>query len=79
MDHNFGGHGLNALWADEDQHDLFWALRRWPEDGVAPDALVGAHIDGDRPEFTRRLYPYGSDRFPKTEHVLTCDEYYLAK
>ena len=79
MDHNFGGHGLNALWADEEQHDLFWALRRWTEDGVAPDALVGAHIDGDRTEFTRCLYPYGSDRFPKTEHVLTCDEYYLAK
>ena len=79
MDHGYGGHGVNALWADDKRHDLFWALRRWREEGIAPESLTGARTDGDNTLFTRTLYPYGSPQFPMREHVPTCDEYYLKK
>lgn len=80
MDHGNGGHGVNVLWSDDEGHDLFYALRRWREEGIAPDSLVGARItEEDGTVFTRHLYPYGSERFPKQEHVPTCDEYYLNK
>ncbi len=79
MDHGNGGHGCNVLWSDDEGHDLFYALRRWREDGVAPDSLVGARVAEEGLQFTRCLYPYGSERFPKQGHVPTCDEYYLNK
>lgn len=80
MDHGNGGHGCNVLWSDDEGHDLFYALCRWREEGIAPDSLVGARItEEEGTVFTRHLYPYGSERFPKQGHVPTCDEYYLNK
>ncbi len=79
MDHGNGGHGVNTLWSDEGGHDLFSALRRWREEGIAPDHIVGARVTGEGVQFTRRLYPYGSGQFPPCAHVPTCDEYYLNK
>ncbi len=79
MDHGNGGHGINVLWADEENRDLFAALRRWREEGIAPEYITGARIADDCVPFTRRLYPYGSEQFPPCEHTPTCDEYYLKK
>jgi len=79
MDHGDGGHGVNTLWADEQGDALFSALRRWREDDMAPEYLVGARVKEGNVQFTRRLYPYGSEQFPPRAHVPTCDEYYLMK
>lgn len=79
MDHGNGGRGVNALWADERGADLFSALRRWREEGIAPAYLIGARVTDGEVVLTRRMYPYGSDEFPVCGHVRTCDDYYLAK
>lgn len=79
MDHGNGGHGVNTLWSDEAENDLFSALRRWREKGVAPQSLVGARVTEDQTDFIRHLYPYGSEQFPRCGHVPTCEDYYLNK
>ena len=79
MDHGNGGHGANVIWGDEHGEDLFAALRHWREDGIAPEFLCGARVTENGTEWTRRLYPYGSEQFPKCAHVPACDTYYLNK
>ncbi len=43
--HDDGGRGTNTVWSDEEGHELIDALRRWREDGQAPEYLIAAHID----------------------------------
>ena len=80
MDHGAGGRGSNAI-KGKDVSDGDWLemLRRWREDGEAPEHLTAARYENGELIFARKIYPYGSNLFPITDHVPTCDEYYLEK
>lgn len=54
---SFGGSGRQNAPGDPDR-DILWALIRWVEDGRAPDRIVAAKLDGNRPRFTRALCPF---------------------
>lgn len=67
MGHCGGGPGATAfssstqgseLVQDDAQHDLVRALESWVEEGVAPDRIVGTHVDGGEAAFTRPLCPH---------------------
>jgi len=80
MDHGNGGCGVNTIWGrDEHDRDLFDSLRRWREEGIAPEYLTGARVEDGETVFARRVYPYGSERFPLFGGLPACDDYYLEK
>jgi feruloyl esterase len=67
--HCGGGPGANVfngpdnLGGPEDSdHDVFLALRRWVEAGIAPKRIIGTKYLGDKPAngvaFTRPMCPY---------------------
>lgn len=65
-DHGMNGKGSNVLWGDaEKRNDLLDVLRRWREEGAAPENLIAARINFDTGEtvFARKIYPYGSSEF----------------
>ena len=41
--HGGGGKGVNTLWGDENQTDVFETLINWCEGAVAPEYVIGAH------------------------------------
>jgi hypothetical protein len=51
MFHCGGGAGCDIV-------DWFTALVSWVEDGIAPEGLIGSHIEGGEVVRTRPLYPY---------------------
>lgn len=57
----FGQQGSPAVPADP-EHDALLALRRWVEEGVAPEAIVATKYNNNAPsdgvQFTRPLCPY---------------------
>lgn len=80
MDHGSNGRGSNSI-RGKDLSDGDWLnmIRRWREDGEAPEYLTAARYENGELKFSRKIYPYGSDNFPIREHVPTCDDYYLKK
>lgn len=42
-EHGNGGRGVNTLWGDENQTEIFDTLINWCENGVAPEYVIGAH------------------------------------
>jgi feruloyl esterase len=48
--------------ASDAEHNIFAALERWTEQGVAPDRIIAKKYQGDDPakgvEMTRPLCPY---------------------
>ena len=66
MSHCGGGAGPNRFGnggpatSNDPEHDVFVALERWVERGVAPDRLVGTGAAADNPAttLTRPLCPY---------------------
>jgi len=80
MDHGNGGRGANSIRGiDLKDGDWLDMIRRWCEDGKAPEYLTAARYENNELKFERRIYPYGSEKFPIQDHVPTCDEYYLLK
>lgn len=78
-DHGNGGLGANRLWSNEKREGLTEAVRKWVEQGIAPDYLVAdRYIDGEI-IFSRKLYPYCSENNPRKPMMDCCDEYYLTK
>lgn len=51
MNHCFGGDGPSAV-------DWVAAMEQWVEQGKAPDALIGAHLSGGKPDRTRPICMY---------------------
>jgi hypothetical protein len=51
MFHCMGGAGCDSV-------DWFTPLVSWVEDGIAPEELIGSHIEGGKIVRTRPLYPY---------------------
>jgi len=51
MFHCAGGAGCNTV-------DWFTPLVDWVENGIAPEGLIGSHIEGGKVVRTRPLYPY---------------------
>src|SRR5262249_42614423 len=51
MMHCGGGPGPN-------QFNALAALERWRESGIAPDAILAAHVTDNRVDMTRPLCPY---------------------
>ena len=68
MQHCFGGPGPNSFGQAlectqcDAQHDIFTALERWVEQGVAPDVIIATKFANDfvpaNPIRTRPLCPY---------------------
>jgi len=80
-DHNKFGRGVNAIWSDEEKNDVFLALRSWCENGIAPEYLVGAHIEdtekGEEIKFIRKVYHYKADKENGKSFPRSCDNKYL--
>lgn len=78
-DHGDSGKGTNTLWgSEENKEDLLTVLRRWREEGKAPDRMVAARVeregDAGTVAFVRSIAPYeGETPFPAV-----CDDRYLA-
>ena len=57
-----GGDGFWQIWPDPVEGDEFMIIRRWFEEGIAPDAIYGVRpnmTDSTKePELIRALYPY---------------------
>jgi len=51
MFHCMGGAGCDNV-------DWFTPLASWVEDGIAPEGLIGSHIENGEVVRTRPLYPY---------------------
>jgi len=66
MDHGEGGLGAKSVTGEEGE-DLLRVLRRWKEEGKAPDRLL-ARMDQAGRE-TRPLSPYGSPDYPFGLHA----------
>lgn len=76
-DHCGQGEGLNATICDSHNIDPnFYALRKWCEEGIAPEYLMGAHIENGDIKFTRKIYPYSSKENTVDKY---CEEYYYNK
>ena len=79
QDHNTGGRGSNSLSGTD--CGLLDTIRAWRERGVAPATLKASRFvpDGDvtRLEFSRLIYPYGSDNFKLHGVPPVCCERYL--
>ena len=65
-----GGDGFQQIWPDPVPGDEFMIIRRWFEEGKAPDAIYGVRpnmTDSTKePELIRALYPYiGNGEFSK--------------
>jgi hypothetical protein len=55
---NFGQSGVAPVSLDK-EHDAILALQAWVEHGVAPDKIIGSHVDASgKVTFTRPLCPY---------------------
>jgi hypothetical protein len=59
---NLFGNALDSNAANDADHNIFTALERWTEQGVAPDRIIAKKYQGDDPakeiEMTRPLCPY---------------------
>ena len=75
--HSERGRGPFYPFGHDLSESLLTALRKWREDGVAPEYLLGAHYDKDAQgnktlTFTRKIFPYTANKtregidFPKT-------------
>jgi|SRR5215469_7639878 len=55
---NFGQQGVTPVSLDR-EHDAVLALEAWVERSVAPDKMIGSHVDASgNVTFTRPLCPY---------------------
>lgn len=61
-DHGESGLGVNAVWADDSGEGELTALRRWREEGIAPDCMIGAAFREKNPaegiRFLRKIAAY---------------------
>ena len=59
---NLFGNALDFAAASDPEHNIFLALQRWVEEGVAPDRIVATKYHDNDPakgvEMTRPLCPY---------------------
>ena len=87
-DHGACGYGINTVYSDESREDqnLLVALRRWREQGEAPEYLYGEHIektlslDGAQTvasSLGRRIYPYEANLTEGRDFPYCCDDEYL--
>ena len=77
-DHGVGGDGANAESKEQGgRWDLLDALRDWREKGEAPEYLTAKRYENGELKWSRRVYPYLSENFPKRELPPTCDETFL--
>ena len=65
-----GGDGTQQIWPDPVEGDEFLIVRRWLEEGIAPDVIYGVRPNQTdkslEPEIIRPLYPYvGKGEFLK--------------
>jgi len=74
-DHGGGGDGINAFF----QSHMLEYLRRWRENGEAPDGIECARVENGEKVWSRTVYNYLSEKFPKRELPPGCCEYYLIK
>lgn len=73
-DHGGGGLGSNRDWFAEDGSlDLFDAMCRWCEDGLAPESLTAARVEDGTTQFARKIYPCGSEQNPLQEGPPACE------
>ena len=73
-DHGRGGDGANREWGDElGKRDLLSVLRAWCEEGIAPEQLYAARVEGTKTVFSEKIYPYGSENNPLRRHMKTCE------
>jgi len=79
-DHSHLGRGATAQWG-EGRRDLLTLLRRWREEGVAPESMTAARVevigDEESVHFQRELRPYEADLTPGSGFPATCSERYL--
>lgn len=80
-DHNFGGRGANL--AGEHEYDrMLGLIRRWVEQGIAPDTLPASRYADPRDLstliFERTLYPYAADKVEGRDFPRACDEQYVS-
>lgn len=83
-DHNVCGPGANTLFgASGREEDPFLVLRKWREEGRAPEYLTAAKVDlsegADKGTvlFERKVYPYRADKIPGSTSPAVCCERYL--
>jgi len=80
--HGDNGIGTNVTWGDTDRSSMLAALRKWREEGKAPEYLVAAHIrqtgTGEAVKFIRKILPYGNDRQEGNTYPKSCDDALLA-
>lgn len=79
-DHGVTGNGCNSFFNEADEPtDLLDILRRWREEGIAPDFIKGGRIINGNTEFLRKLYPYSPESELSRILSPTCDISYLNK
>lgn len=79
MDHGRGGNGVNEVWTDFNTPGTLSALRKWREEGKAPDKLCGvSYINKNRADgikFAKEIPCYSEEN--RIDCPPACSKYYL--
>ena len=81
--HGDTGLGVRQIYGESQGVPLLTTMRKWREDGIAPDYLSCAHVYEEnginKVKFTRKVYPYLNDkRIDGVDHPHTTASRYLA-
>lgn len=76
--HGDGGDGSNSESGEiNGRWDLLDVLRDWRENGKAPEYLTAKRCEQGQIKWSRKVYPYLSEKFPARDLPPTCDKDYL--
>ncbi|MBE6611725.1 MAG: tannase/feruloyl esterase family alpha/beta hydrolase [Ruminococcaceae bacterium] len=77
-DHGAQGRGSNCIWNNAGERaGLLTIIRRWREDGIAPDTLTAARVTDGETVFAREVKAYAADLVPGKSAPPVCGEAYL--
>ena len=76
MAHCGQGKGANDCWGDENGASLSDAVRRWREEGIAPETVAGLNTLGEENELVRNIPMYQGDMTAGKEYPECCAERY---
>lgn len=61
MSHCGQGNGINRCWGDKNGASLLDVLRRWREEGIAPQTVAGMYLEGREARFVKDIPMYRGD------------------
>lgn len=76
-DHNSKGRGIGRWWLDDESRDVLCALRRWREEGIAPQEMTGVHVEEDTVTLQRQIAAYTGGKREGEQFPKSCNERYL--